>query len=514
MHFLDGRYYQFHDEWAWFRLLNGQAVSGMDAIEPASVRGARRRAPLGASRTKTSCRRGWRSPTVGCTRVEFYDSSLAESERYLGAGSLIHVEARANAPRDVGLRGRLHRPGASAASCCVFFNELEQAIPEAARGHLNWFARSPEQLEIGKQLMAHDPRFKGRVMTYADVSIPGETAVYTGGIVAGRLRAFRELSRLGRRGARRHLAARRAARVLAASARPGHRDSADAARAPEPFGQEPANRQRLPRRRARGSGSARLGAQPRAGGAVGGERAACGFHRLTEQQYQAWQALLRSEPPHVPSVSLQGVPYVVKLSRGGAVAAAAPRAADRRQVRRHGAPACAAWAPAPSRTASGALRVDVPDRPLVLTIRAYREHLAPLLPELRALLADENFLKFKKLRFLALEGSKEFVAQVSEQEGSRAGQELRESAGARRRSRRWCGKGGVHTWCATRSLPSGRQGASSTRLVAPALCGLLARARPALSFVEHGRGHRRLQRRGSVRFVDRLFGAAQGRRAP
>src|SRR6478672_5094360 len=33
LRFLDGRYYQFHDEWAWFRLLNGQAVSGMDPME-------------------------------------------------------------------------------------------------------------------------------------------------------------------------------------------------------------------------------------------------------------------------------------------------------------------------------------------------------------------------------------------------------------------------------------------------------------------------------------------------
>jgi hypothetical protein len=57
---------------------------------------------------------------------------------------------------------------------------------------------------------------------------------------------------------------------------------------------------------------------------------------------------------------------------------------------------------------SGALKVDVPDRPLVLTIRAYREHLAPLLPQLRELFADRSFRDFKKLRVLALEGVDEF----------------------------------------------------------------------------------------------------------
>jgi hypothetical protein len=51
----------------------------------------------------------------------------------------------------------------------------------------------------------------------------------------------------------------------------------------------------------------------------------------------------------------------------------------------------------------------VPDHPLAITIRAYREHLAPLLPEIRALLADPSFLQHKKLRLLALEGPEEFV---------------------------------------------------------------------------------------------------------
>ena len=59
----------------------------------------------------------------------------------------------------------------------------------------------------------------------------------------------------------------------------------------------------------------------------------------------------------------------------------------------------------------GALRADVPEGPLAITVRAYREHLAPLLPELTALLADPAFRKFKKLRFLALEGEQEFRRQ-------------------------------------------------------------------------------------------------------
>lgn len=132
------------------------------------------------------------------------------------------------------------------------------------------------------------------------------------------------------------------------------------------------------------------------------------LHRLTEEQYEAWQALLQAEPPHVPSVSLKDVPYVTKLSE--VEPAQLPRLSALIGGKCSGmVHLLRAFGPGTAQNGKGALRVDVPDRPLCVTIRAYREHLAPLLPGLRALLADENFLKFKKLRFLALEGADEFM---------------------------------------------------------------------------------------------------------
>ena len=148
LHFLDGRYYQFHDEWAWFRLLNGQAVSGMDAMERHAF-GAPDAARQWAAAHEDDLPTGLEMTDGRLYARHFYDLSLAESERDLGAGSLIHVEARANRPELWGFEVDYSDP-ARVSELLVFFTELEQAIPEAARGHLNWFARSPEQLEVGR----------------------------------------------------------------------------------------------------------------------------------------------------------------------------------------------------------------------------------------------------------------------------------------------------------------------------------------------------------------------------
>jgi hypothetical protein len=406
LHFLDGRYYQFHDEWAWFRLLNGQAVSGMDAIDRHPF-GAPDAARQWAAAHEDELPTGLEITDGRLYARHFYDLSLAESERHLGAGILIHVEARANRPELWGFEVDYSDP-AQVPELLVFFNELEQAIPEAARGHLNWFARSPEQLAIGKQLMAHHPRFKGHVLTYGDVSIPGETAVYTGGIVAGRLRSFRSLARL---------ADAEPEDILLLGALPEYLPQARGLVTAIP--QTPLSHLNLLAKSRQIVNAYRGGVledpevqdlvRSRAPVVLSAENGRLVFHRLTEEQYQAWQALLRTDPPHVPSVSLKDVPYVVKLSevQTSQLPRLSPLIGGKCVGMVH---LLRGVGPVANQTANDALRVDVPDRPLAITIRGYREHLAPLLPELQALLADENFSKFKKLRFLALEGSKEFVS--------------------------------------------------------------------------------------------------------
>lgn len=406
IHFLDGRYFQFHDEWAWFRLLNGQSVSGMDPLEPhafASPDDARH----WAAAHEDELPDGLELTEGRLYARHFYDLSLAASDRDLGAGSLIHVEARAGRPEVWGFEIDYTDP-AQVVELRIFFDELEKTVPQPARGHLMWFARSPEQLEIGKRLMAEKPELAGHLLTYADVSIPGETAVYTSGLVAGRLRAYRELSRL---------ADADPEDILLLGALPEYLPQARGLLTSIP--QTPLAHLNLLAKSRQIVNAYRGGVlddpdvqdlvRSRAPVVLSAENGRLRFQRITEQQYQSWQQLLRFEPPKLPVVDLKSAPYVVDLSQiqEDKLPHFAPLIGGKAVGMVH---LLRGLGPGTPENGVGSLRADVPDRPLAITIRAYREHLAPLLPALRELLADPNFLKFKQLRFLALEGAKEFVS--------------------------------------------------------------------------------------------------------
>lgn len=405
IHYLDGRYYQFHDEWAWFRLLNGRAVSGMPPLAPRPF-GSPDDARRWASAHEDELPAGLELTDGRLYARHFYELSLAPRARELGAGSLIHVQARAGRPELWGFELDYADP-AQVGELLIFFSELERSAPEPERAKLRWFARSPEQLEVGRQLQARDARFQGRVLTYDAVSVPGETAVYTGGIVAGRLRALRELSRL---------ADAEPEDILLLGALPEYLPQARALVTAIP--QTPLAHLNLLAKSRQIVNVYRGGAledpivqdlaRSRAPVVLSAENGRLTFHRLTEQQYRAWQELLRPEPPQVPDVDAKRAPYWVDLARVRAselpqlAALIGGKAVGMTELLR-------GLGPGTPLHGSGTLRPDVPDRPLAITIRAYREHLLPLLPLLRELLADKSFLEFKKLRFLALEGAEEFV---------------------------------------------------------------------------------------------------------
>jgi Pyruvate phosphate dikinase, AMP/ATP-binding domain len=405
MHFLDGRYYRFHDEWAWFRLLNGQAVPGLPPLAPhafATPEEARRWAAEHEEQLPT----GLELTDGRLYARRFYEVSLVASGRELGAGSLIRVAARAGRPELWGFELEYSDP-ARVEDVLVFWDALDEAVPEEVRGQLRWFTRSPEQLAVGRELELARPGLKGRVLTYADVTVPGETRVYTGGIVAGRLKAFRDLSRL---------ADAEPEDILLLGALPEYLPQARGLLTAIP--QTPLSHLNLLAKSRQIVNAYRGGVlddpevqdlvRSRAPVVLSAEDGRLQLHRLTEPEYARWLDAAKSEPPAVASVDWHGAPYLVDLSKVelSRLPKLAPLLGGKNagMVRLlHG------LGPGSPQNGAGALNADVPDRPLGLTIRAYREHLSPLRAELEALLADENFQKFKKLRFLALEGAEEFV---------------------------------------------------------------------------------------------------------
>jgi hypothetical protein len=405
IHYLDGRYYRFHDEWAWFRLFNGQQVAGMEPLERRAF-AAPNDARLWAVKHEDDLPERLELTDGRLYVREFYDLSLSATARPFGAGSLIHVEPRPPARPEIWGFEIDYSDPVDVPELRVFFDEVERSIPEGVRPQLRWIARSPEQLEVGKRLMAAHPKYKGRVMTYAEVSVPGEIAVYTSGIVAGRLRAFRELSRL---------AEAEPEDILLLGALPEYLPQARGLVSAIP--QTPLAHLNLLAKSRQIVNAYRGGVlddpdvqdlvRSRAPVVLLAEEGRMRFVRITEQQYQGWLAATRFEAPAVAPVSVANAPYIVDLSR--VQLKELPRLSTLIGGKGVGmVHLLRGSGPGAQSNGAGVLRADVPDRPLVLTIRAYREHLAPLLPQLQALLRDQSFLGFKKLRFLALEGAEEF----------------------------------------------------------------------------------------------------------
>lgn len=415
LHFLDGRYYRYHDEWAWFRLLNGQAVPGLDELEPHPVR-TPDEARRWALADPDALPDGLNVVEERLYHEEFYDRALSPSERVFGAGSLVYIPARANAyPEQWGFELEYNDHG-SVEDVLVFFQLLEAALPPEVASCMRWITRSPSQAEVAQRLIARLPRFAGRVMSYDDISVPGETVVYNSGIVAGRLQAFRSLEAL---------ATANPDNILVLGALPEYLPQARGVLTAIP--QTPLSHLNL-LAASRGIVNAYRGGvldDPeisnlvRSGAPVVvlAENGKLRFQRIDELQYARWQELRRPPPPPPRSVSLERAPYVIDLSRVdlATLDAVSPLIGGKSVGMVH---LLHALRVASSKEqADGATTTttpfDVPDRPLAITVRAYREHLAPLLPEIKALLSDANFRKNRKLRYLALEGLEKFESRFA-----------------------------------------------------------------------------------------------------
>src|SRR5690606_1673095 len=132
------------------------------------------------------------------------------------------------------------------------------------------------------------------------------------------------------------------------------------------------------------------------------------FQPITEAQYAQWLSLHEPQPPSPPRVDSEQAPYLVELSKltAAELVTLGPLIGGKAVGMAHLVQAIASARP--SYDATSPVFFDVPDRPVAITVRAYREHLRPFQKELEALLADPTFVAHRKLRVLALEGIKGF----------------------------------------------------------------------------------------------------------
>ncbi|MFO0723830.1 MAG: PEP/pyruvate-binding domain-containing protein [Myxococcota bacterium] len=191
--FLDGTFYSLHDEWYWYRLLNGQAIPSDDGVTP--VRGFH----FNSIQLIYSWARQTRSLPLDLTWVtnnerlyspRFYEISLGQRPRKLALGTLVHVPARAPAPERWAFELE-YTHDIQHEELVTYFAELEHRVPAEIFQNLKWLVRSPQQETVAAAMEAGHLQYWDRILRYKELSVPGAREVYSSGITAGRLRVVR-----------------------------------------------------------------------------------------------------------------------------------------------------------------------------------------------------------------------------------------------------------------------------------------------------------------------------------
>mgnify|MGYP000608826637 CR=1 FL=1 len=188
--FLDGRFYTLHDEWYWYRLMNGQPFVGDP--ETAPVRGFRfdtvqlihdwaraQTTALPLDLQFTSDDRLY--------SARFYQLALDESPRRFGLGAIIHVPA-SGATTEKWVFELEYSDHVTHEELVTYFQTLERSLPADIASALRWVVRSPDQELLAVRMETESLQYGDRITRYKELSTPGAKEVYSEGITAGRIR--------------------------------------------------------------------------------------------------------------------------------------------------------------------------------------------------------------------------------------------------------------------------------------------------------------------------------------
>lgn len=411
LRFMDSSFYTLHDEWYWFRLLNGETIPG-DAVTPYPGRFASIAEIYGWAQEQSILPLDLQF--VGDGRLyspRFYRIALT-APRQLGLGGMIHVAARTDPePREeiwafqVEFSDRISHP-----ELVIFFELLEARLPADIAAKLVFVTRSPWQEALAQEMRAGQLRYHDRVIRYEDLSVAGEVEVYNPGLTAGRVR-FSE------RGD--DLEQSSSTDVLVMGVIPDYLPPAAGLITSAP--QTPLAHVNVLAKN-RGIPNAYLG------GALDDlELSQLAYYRapaiieartpdvlrvvgIEEAQYSTWLSLRTKPFTSLPPVPLDDAPELVDLSQHGLE--------DMDELR-----------PLIGGKSAGFLAllaaesVRAPHRPLALTIRPYVEHLVPLARALRLMLELPEFRARPQVRYLFLEGQTRYDRRF----GSAADRALRDA---------------------------------------------------------------------------------------
>ena len=416
VHFFEPGFYELHDEWSWFRLLNNVAIPGYSFAPLAGLSFPSVASIYAALQGQTTLPLDLRFLVDGnrLYSPRFYASCGfapgTADRRFFGVGSLLHYPANPDRAypdafwafeleyTDNPTQGEVER----------FFAFLSARLPPEVASQLMWLTRSPAQEGLARTITAAGGPYANRIRSYDDLVVNGEVVGYNPGVAAGYPHVF-----------------------------DGAFASTDAdpdeivvlSRVPDDIPPVAALISAVPQTplahvnllaKARGTPNAYVGGilewqqlgswdyrhQPVAVKVTEDDvvwrELTCHLEPIDAThnkrvcpEWDAYNALRTTPVRTITQVDLSSAPYFVDVADGGLVdmAANVPLIGGK----------CAgmlAFQDFPG--------METPGTPLALSVRAYHEHLAPLRPTLETLLASATFYGDSRVRFLVLEGEKEF----------------------------------------------------------------------------------------------------------
>jgi hypothetical protein len=402
--FLDGHFYTFHDEWYWFRMYNGVKVPG-SREQP--LRDLPSFATIEDIVNWTRARKG--PPPLGMRFAAvdrlysdyFYELAIHEDRRALGIGTIVHFPARyGEHPRDElwGFELEYSDP-VDEGVLEHFFTALSKALPAEIAGQLHFIARSPTQEQLVRRLRSRKHARAEQLLSYAELAVPGEIEVYNPGLIAGRLRKLPD----DPQAAAKLLTEGDPRAIWLYSAVPDELPPAAGLLTAVP--QTPLAHVNLLARN-RGIPNVYVGgllddpqldqlARVHAPVVMLAESdGTLVLEPISEKDYARWLGMARARIPTLSEVDVRALPYTIDLDTV---------ALEHVPLLRSSAGGKSGGFPI-----LRAAKVEMPERPLAITVRAYVEHIAELRPAIADALADPGFRNDSRMRYLLLEGREAF----------------------------------------------------------------------------------------------------------
>jgi hypothetical protein len=401
--YLDANFYEFHDQWYWFRLLNNHPVPD-----------TRERPIAGQSFATVQEIKDWvrsrqRPPPLGMRVIDdrlysdhFYQIAIHREHRAFGIGTIVRLPAKpGDERRDQDLWGfeLEYSDDLDLAALERFFSILRDSLPEDIATQLHFIARSPPQTQLIASMRANKHRLAERLTSYAELAIPGEIEVYNPGLIAGRLRKLPDDPER----ANKLLTAGDPRAIWIMPTVPDELPAAAGLLTATP--QTPLAHVNLLARN-RGIPNVYVGGvldDPHFDQlsrihapvvVLAGADGSLIVEPISEAAYSRWLGLSAQQRPNLVALDPSTLPYVIDLEREPP-----NRVPELRRM-------------VGGKTAGmvilHAAGVPMPERSLAITTRAYHEHLAELRPIIEDALDDPAFTNDARVRYLLLEGRKNF----------------------------------------------------------------------------------------------------------